>query len=419
MGKKSAPEKRSKSRHVTASKPLSAHKSHHSDDQESGERFRISPMVIRLTEGRDGVHVPEKIQLFRVGTFKKLMPGGKSITFSITRETLEEIIENWKANVRGTDLALDFAHKSDEEAAAWFTDLTIENGGRELWAEVEWTPDGYAAVEGKKFRYISPDFVFGWRDNETGKKYGATLFGAGLTNRPVIKNMAPTVELTEVTDMAKTRKTAPKKISELTKEELEIRLADETDEEKREFIELRLEEMTAAEADDAADEDDADEEDDAPPADKKKPKKPLNLEEMTAAYEKVCAELADIKKGMSAQLAETRKEKKEASFSLLCAEGKAVPAQKKAFMADDMVTFANLAEKPKFTTIGSGGNGGGGTAAKTTATDEVLKLAEEAVKAGRATKRADAISIVLSEKPELNARYQAEMEGEEPQEVDA
>lgn len=389
------------------------------------ERFRISPIVLRLTEDRSGVNVPKRIQLFRTGTFKKLMPDGKSIEFSITRETLEQIVDNFNHKIRGTDIALDFAHKSDEEAAGWFKSLSIEDDakGANLFADIEWTTDGYAAVEGKKFRYLSPDFAFAWTDNETGTKYGATLFGAGLTNRPVIKHMAPTVELTEVTNMAK----KTQKISELTIEELEVLLSETTDEVKKELIQLRLDEMSEdddsddGDSDDDSDSDDAsdsDDDSDAPPAAKKKVKaaaakaKPkgaadMNMDELKGAYQKVCDELADVKKGMAKSLAETRKKEKEAKFTLLLAEGKAVPAQKDAFMADDMVTFVELSEIPKFTTLG--GHGINVVKSKTTAADEVLKLAEEAV-AAKKIKKSDSISYVLSNNAELYARYTREME---------
>lgn len=366
------------------------------------KRFSLAPFVLRLTEDENGVHVPKRIQLFRTGTFKKLMPDGKTISFSITKRHLEEMVENFVNKVRGTDIAVDFAHKSDEEAAAWFTDLQIEESSKEtqLWADVEWTPDGHAAVGGKKFRYLSPDFVFGWTDNETGKKYGATLFGAGLTNRPVIKHMAPTVELTEVTKMAKK---VTKKVSELNVEELTLLLASEKDEEKKELIQLRLDEMSEDDGDDEDEEDD-----DAAPG-KKKPKadKEMNMEELKAAYEKVCEEVSTMKKSMAASLAETQKKEKEAKFTLLLAEGKAVPAQKEAFMSDDTVKFAELSEKPKFTTIG--GHGANTVTKKEDAADEVLKLAEEAVKTGKASKT-ESISYVLKNNPELNARHTKEME---------
>jgi hypothetical protein len=377
------------------------------------ERFRLKPHELRLTENRDGVVVPSRIQLFRTGTFRKDMPDGKSVTFTITRSDLEAMEENWKNKVRGQDIAVDFAHKSDEEAAAWITDIAIEDTprGSTLWAEVDWTTDGYAAVAGRKFRYMSPDFAFAWKDNETGQTYGPTLFGAGLTNRPVIKNMAPTVELTEVDDMAKK---VTKKVSEMTAEELRLKLAEEKDEEKKELLQLRLDEMAEGEGDDEEEGEEEAAEEPPPAESKKKGGKAvddMSLDELKAAFQKQCEELAEMKKGMAKQLAESQTREKEASFTMLCAEGKAVPAQKDAFMKGDMVKFAELAQPVKLSTVGD--TGAPATKPSTSAQDEVLKLAEEAKKAGRVTKTGDAISLVLSENKELHARYIKEMDGEE------
>jgi len=60
------------------------------------ERFRSSPLEIRLTEGEDGIHIPHRVQLFKTGTFKKLQENGKSVQFKITDQTLSEILENFK-----------------------------------------------------------------------------------------------------------------------------------------------------------------------------------------------------------------------------------------------------------------------------------------------------------------------------------
>ena len=341
------------------------------------------------------------------------MPDGKSVVFSITRDTLQTMVENYDAKVRGVDLAVDFAHRADEEAAGWITGLELVETPREceLWADVEWTPDGHAAVGGKKFRYISPDFAFSWTDNETGTKYGPTLFGAGLTNRPVIKNMATTVELTEVKEMAK--KPAKKKISEMTAEELKVRLAEEKDEEKKELIELRLGEMEADEADgdDDGDEDEDDDGDEDAPAAKKKPKKKpeMNMDELKAAYQKVCDELGEVKKSLAKQLSETQKKEKEATFSKLVAEGKLVPAQKDAFMAGDTVKLAELAQPVKLKSVGADGEPVNADK-NVSASDEVLKLAEK-VSTERKIPKGDAISVVLAENPKLHERYQEEMEG--------
>lgn len=373
-----------------------------------GDRYRLPGFAIRLTEDRDGIIVPNRIQLFRTGTYQKLMEDGKTVTFSITPEILEEMKENFDNRVRGIDIALDFAHRSDDEAAAWFKELELtegEDGETELWGNVDWTPDGYAAVASKKFRYISPDFAFGSKDNETGKKFGATLFGAGLTNRPVIKNMAPIVELTEVKDMAKktTKGTgAKKKLTDFTVEELKAKLSEEKNEERKVFIQEVIDHKLELEEMDEGD-DDGDEEPAPPP--KKKPAE-MNLEELQDLCTKQSEELADLRKQMTKQAAETQSTKKNASFDKLLVEGKVVEAQRAAFIEGDTVKFAELAEKTKYEAVGEHGDPVEG---KTTAQDKVLELAQEKVEKKLARTQWEAIPMVLAENKKLNQEYEKEM----------
>jgi phage I-like protein len=350
------------------------------------ERIHTAPLQIRLTENSAGeMQIPTRIQLFRTGAYTQADKAGKEHKFKITREHLEAMVKNWSENVRGIDLALDFGHKSDEEAAAWFKDLLIEDaqGFSELWAEVEWTPDGKAAIAAKKYRYISPDFAFVYKDNESGKTFGPTLFGAGLTNRPIIKNMAPAIELTEVEDMTK---------EEIAALEAKAAKVDALEAEKK-ALELKL-----AEAEQYEEEGDGGEKSFADMTD----------EEKSAAYEKVCSELAEMKKAMVAKMAEAKTAKQSAAFDKLLTEGKVCEAQRAPFISGDTVKFAELQVPIKLDTQGTEG---GRVETKTSAQDEVLQLAEKAVKDGKFKGTSQAIGFVLKENPKLNERYQKEMEG--------
>jgi hypothetical protein len=62
---------------------------------------------------------------------------------------------------------------------------------------VEWTPFGVSAVKDRGFTYLSAEFSENFIDNEKQQPHGCTLLGAGLTIRPVIKNLDP-VQLSEV-----------------------------------------------------------------------------------------------------------------------------------------------------------------------------------------------------------------------------
>jgi phage I-like protein len=362
----------------------------------SAQRFRTTPIALRLTENDDGIRIPDKVQLFRTGSYKQIQPNGKVAEFTITRETLAEMLQNFKDQVRGIDLAVDFGHKSDEEAAAWIKGLELRDvgGEAELWAEVDWTPDGHAAVAAKKYRYLSPDFTFQYTDNESGKKFGATLFGAGLTNRPVIKNMAPAVELTEGE-------------IEMDEKELEALQAKAAE---ADALKSKVEELTLK----LAESDDDEDEDDDEPSDKKKKsgEKEMNFEELKAAYAKQCEEMADLRKNMAKSLSEIEAQKKEATFNVMLSEGKVVPAQKDAWLKNDMAEFVKLSQPVKMVTVGADGKPvETKTTTKTPAQDEVLKLAEAKVKSKEAANMGQAISMVLAEKRELNSQYQKEVEG--------
>ena len=108
---------------------------------------------------------------------------------------LAKIVDNWRNNVRGVDVAIDQVHDPDRGAAGWVRDLKIgpstTNPGRQaLFAKVEWTPLGQELVGGGIFRYMSAEFGH-HKDAETGAEYPDVLYASTLTNRPFVKGLAP------------------------------------------------------------------------------------------------------------------------------------------------------------------------------------------------------------------------------------
>ncbi len=320
------------------------------------QRYRLQPIEISLSEGQD--KAPEKIQVIRTGTFHHEKYG----KFEITKDHLLSFKKNFDARVRGIDIALDYGHNSEGEAAAWFKNLELSDDGTELWAVPDWTPDGAQAVVGKKYRYVSADFNFDYQDNESLKKHGPTLLGAGLTNRPVVKGQAPVIELTE----GKGSEVDPK---DKLIEELKAKIAE---------LEGKLG-VAAGE------------------------------KEKLAAAE---AQLGDMEKQLSetkTALAGLQKEKetaeKKAQFDKKLSEGVVVEAQREAFMAGDMAKFMELAQPVKLSEAGHGQNPPARSGDKS-AEDEVLELAEKAVTEKRAKDVVEGISLVLSENKELRTRYE-------------
>lgn len=114
----------------------------------------------------------------------------------ITEKHLLMFKENFDRNARGIDLAIDFAHENDKQAAAWIKSLWLSEDKKSLWAEVRWTTEGAKAVLDRLYRYFSPEFTFNYIDAQ-GKSWGPVLLGGGLTNRPFLKDLTPLVQLNE------------------------------------------------------------------------------------------------------------------------------------------------------------------------------------------------------------------------------
>jgi phage I-like protein len=120
--------------------------------------------------------------------------------FKVTEQHLDRMVANFNAlKAREHELPLDYDHAfsegRDAPAAGWFKRLWRD--GSKLLAQVKWTDRARQAIEAGEYRYVSPEFALGARD-ETGKQLGAALLAAGLTNRPHIKGMRP-VALSEGT----------------------------------------------------------------------------------------------------------------------------------------------------------------------------------------------------------------------------
>jgi len=325
------------------------------------QSFRLTPIAILLSE--KSTTPPTKVQVIRTGTFHHEKYG----KFEVTKEHLLSFKKNFDDKVRRIDIALDYGHESEGEAAAWFKDLELSDDGTELWAIPEWTPEGGAAVLSKRYRYLSADFNFDYEDNETLKKYGPTLLGAGLTNRPVVKGQAPVIELTE----GKGNVMDPKdqEIADLKKKITE------------------LEAKIAASA--------------APKAGEDAPA----LEEAKKEVELKDAQLSEMKKELSLFKKTAADAAKKSAFDAKLSEGSVCEAQREAYMAGDMDKFLSLASSVKLSEKGSGGTPA--PAAGADVQTEVLKLAEKMVSEKRASNTVEGTSLVLKENADLRKRYEA------------
>ena len=152
--------------------------------------------TVQLSEGdgdneRTSAPSISTIQLSREG--KWMHPVYGPLEFDAAR--YQRFIQNFEANVRKTQLALDIEHLPLEGAAAWFIPYEMRmqptDQGIGLFVDVRWTPNGLQRVRDEEYKYVSLTFKPEWTDPETGQTFQDVVFGAALTTDPFIKGMRP------------------------------------------------------------------------------------------------------------------------------------------------------------------------------------------------------------------------------------
>ena len=321
--------------------------------------------LIQLSEA-SATDTVKPIQVLRTGDFHH----GPYGNFKISSQMLSEMVDNFQNGIRGIKPALDYGHDSEGIAAGWFKRLWLSDDKSELWGEVELTPMATKKLSDKEYGYVSAEFDPAYETNETPKKkVGAVLLGAGLTNRPVIKEMKPVIELSEggkmdVKELEEKLMNAEKKLGEY--------------EDKMKKL------MENSGSDDL--------------------EKIMEMIAMSKKAPELDVELADMKKEMMAKdeklalsekkLAETQK---EMQFTVMLSEGKVCAAQKEAFLKGDMVEFAKNAQAMN---LSEKGHGNTPKDDGVNPEDKILELASKMSDEKKIT-LSEAISKVRKENPEL------------------
>lgn len=136
-----------------------------------------------------------EIMLFPYKTYQHPLWG----EINVTREKAESFKKNFDNQVRGQEIATDYAHGDDkakgEKASGWYRSLEVKDDG--LWAKVELTPTAAKEVADGEWRYFSPSYLDSWKHPETGEVHENVLIGGGLTNIPFQKGIAP-INFTEI-----------------------------------------------------------------------------------------------------------------------------------------------------------------------------------------------------------------------------
>lgn len=175
------------------------------EEKRKSAAYAICNSQIKTSEGafRYFTEIPELesdgktwVHILSTGTYRHPKHG----TIEITEDKLKGFVANFVSNVRGTELDVDFEHKTDaskgSKAAGWLRSLQIR--GNELWGEVEFTDTAKAEIAEGAWRYVSAEYMDRWCNNaEEPECFDDVLFGVALTNRPFMKNLAP-VNLSEV-----------------------------------------------------------------------------------------------------------------------------------------------------------------------------------------------------------------------------
>ncbi len=157
------------------------------------EERRVGYLVpldsISLADADDGT-ATSWIHAMPIGEYQHPLYG----KMSFTSERVSRFAQGVLSKIRGIDIAIDYAHRNDEEAAGWVQAADARSSG--LWLLVQWTKDAANSIKEGKFRYFSPEFADQWTD-ASGTKHSDVLIGGGLTNRPFLKDLLP-VNLAEV-----------------------------------------------------------------------------------------------------------------------------------------------------------------------------------------------------------------------------
>lgn len=320
-------------------RPFKNKKSCHSENVKSFSA-KFSNFILGEATDVEGL---KRIQVLKTGTFSDPRYG----KFEITSKMLSEMIENFKKGIRGVIPALDFGHDSEGRAAGWIKNLFLSDDGTKLFADVELSGSGKQAIESKDYGYISAEFQTKYKDNETNTSHGVVLLGAALTNRPVIKGMESVLTLSETIQKEKEMNEEQQKLLES--------MGFKTIEELADAYKAMKDKSDAALAD--------------------APKKEEEMKKLSESFTETEKKLSEANEKIKALEASVANGAKEQEFSKLLSEGKAVPAQKDAFMKGDVAEFAKHASKVKLSEQGSASEQGADS--EDAIIEKATKLSEE------------------------------------------
>lgn len=303
--------------------------------------FRSEMFSLAEKEVNGNLEISEDIQIFKAGVFSYFEPGD----MVLSKEVFAEMIVNFNNKIRGVDIAIDYEHNAYSKAAGWIKELYMNEEQTALFAKVEWTKEAKDKILDKQYRYISGEFLYEY-ESDNGIKYGPTLFGAALTNRPFLKDMQSVIDMHEQFNQEKIKMDEVKKLNE----------------------ELSQVKLQLSEKDN---------------------------------------EISQLKKDILENEKKAQEEKKTFDFNEMLKEGKVVEAQREAYMKNDVVSFSKLAAPINLSGVGHSQESQTVTTSENNNEDvesKIKSLAEEKMQKENLSWR-EAVKVVLSENKELAEKY--------------
>ncbi len=289
---------------------------------------------------------------------------------TITKADLKSMLDNFHSNAVGLIderdkpvLQFDFRHDENAEAGAagWIVDMELSEDKSQLFVVVEWTKEGLAAIKDKRFRFCSPAIVRDFVNVSNNKKFDVVLKGAGLTNVPFLKNMGAVTALDEKkreqfidlfgkmshsrSGLQSKRENMSEKIKEreiklqASLEEIMRLISELSDSEQREVF-VSLKQKFGENKEDENENENMENKTD--------------MKDTNMSSSSLVREVGDLKKTVLLTQKKLFLQEKETGFMKLLSDGKVVPAQKDAFITNDLVKFAELSQKLNLDEKGSG-----------------------------------------------------------------
>jgi len=282
--------------------------------------------------------------------------------FKWTADRFQEMVDNFKAGAYGLFddnknpiLFVNYNHNREGEAAGWVTDIFVANGGEDLMAKVSWTEDAVQAIRKKKYRYASAEWYSNYMEDGQDEPVGFVLGGIGLVNDPAIKGLQ-VLTANKKTKESKMPNYESAAATTLTLQDVLGWLASAPEEEKLKVVETAGGVMTdpAKTQQPQPNQNPMQEpQNTQPPAQPHmQPQQNMTVtpqqppHRIPASGESQMPETASVE-SLQKQLAEAQSQLQQAQrasqFAELLAAGKAVEAQRDAFLKNDMFAFAQAA----------------------------------------------------------------------------